>query len=63
MINFNFDMFLNLLIIDTARTKGASVPRGGSFSYIEAFEQDPRHRPMTSLTKEARVDMEKLVHQ
>jgi len=36
-------MFLNFLIIDMARTKGAFVPRGGSSSsHVEAFEQEPR---------------------
>jgi len=45
-------MFLNLLIRDMAKTRGAFVRRGGSSSsHAEAFEQEPRQRPTASVRR------------
>jgi len=38
IIDFNFNMFLNLFSIYMARTRGAFVPLGKSSSLAEAFE-------------------------
>jgi len=31
--------------------KGASIPHGRSSSHVEAFEQEPRRRPTTSVSR------------